>query len=441
MSKRFLSLTFFIITLSCMAAAAYADDYHYTNLLVGDRASGMGGAYTAVSDDATGLYYNPAGIAYATGRNLSASVNAFYNNVKTYKDVISGNGSGYVRKSSALLPNFFGVVQPVGRFKIGLSYAVPDSISENQLQTYSNYPIDPLYQPLNPGVTVSSFTVNYINEYNVYNFGPSIATELSDNLSTGLTLYYYNKTDLFILNQVTNFSNGGIDVTSQYFNTNEWGVRPVLGFMWSPINALSVGLALSKVFVEGSSTSFMNTLVIQNFNLSENPPVNSATIVPNGAFQTNVKREYPTQVSIGVAWFPTQSLLVSGDIKYFTKVNEQDVTLGGQSYVLRQLAEPVTNVALGAEYYLNKNWALRGGFYTDKSNTANVEAGQINQPEHIDLYGETLSISNFTRNTSVTLGGGIIQGTGNAQMVLDNTRIQSCNSRGWSLFLSSSYSY
>lgn len=441
MSKFIISLAFFLTVLSCMVATAAADDFHYTNLLVGDRASGMGGAYTAVSDDATGLYYNPAGIAYATGRNLSASVNAFYNNTKTYKDVISGNGSGYVRKSSALLPNFFGVVQPVGKFKIGLSYAVPDSITENQLQTYSNYPIDPLYQPLNPGVSVSSFTINYINEYNVYNFGPSIATELADNFSAGLTLYYYKKTDLFILNQVTNFSNGGVDVTSQYYNTDEWGVRPVLGFMWSPMNDLSVGLALSRVFIEGSSTSFMNTLMIQNFTLPENPPVTSATIIPNGASQTNVKREYPTQVSLGLAWFPTQSLLVSGDIKYFTKVNEQDVTLGGQSYVLRQLAEPVTNVALGTEYYLNKNWAVRAGFYTDKSNTANVEAGGINQPEHIDLYGGTMSISNFTRNTSVTFGGGITEGSGNAQMVSDNTRIQSCTSRGWSLFLSSSYTY
>ncbi len=136
-----------------------------------------------------------------------------------------------------------------------------------------------------------------------------------------------------------------------------------------------------------------------------------------------------------------QSLLISGDINYFTKVNEQDVTVNGQSFALRQLAEPITNIALGTEYYFTKNWALRAGFFTDKSNTSNVEEGGINQSEHIDLYGGTLSISNFTRNTSVTFGGGITDGTGKAQIVSNITRVQDAVSRGWTLFLSSSYSY
>ncbi|HUL01099.1 MAG TPA: hypothetical protein VLX29_09605, partial [Nitrospirota bacterium] len=91
--------------------------------------------------------------------------------------------------------------------------------------------------------------------------------------------------------------------------------------------------------------------------------------------------------------------------------------------------------------YFTKNWAMRAGFYTDKSNTPNVEAGAVNQSEHIDLYGGTLSISNFSRNTSVTLGGGITAGKGSAQIINGSTNIQDVVSRGWTLFLSSSYSY
>ena len=149
--KRFISLAVFSIMLSCMAALAAADELHYTNLLIGDRASGMGGAYTAISDDATGLYYNPAGIAYAAGRNFSASVNAYYNNEKKYKGVIGGNG--WTRKSSSLLPNYFGVVQPIGKFKVGLSYAVPDSSMEDQQQLFTDLPLSASIQPFNPGVT------------------------------------------------------------------------------------------------------------------------------------------------------------------------------------------------------------------------------------------------------------------------------------------------
>ncbi|MDY7035416.1 MAG: aromatic hydrocarbon degradation protein, partial [Thermodesulfobacteriota bacterium] len=52
------------ITVFCLCLVfvsdAFADDYHYVNMLVGDRATGLGGAYTAVSDDPAGCFFNPA---------------------------------------------------------------------------------------------------------------------------------------------------------------------------------------------------------------------------------------------------------------------------------------------------------------------------------------------------------------------------------------------
>lgn len=84
---------------------------------------------------------------------------------------------------------------------------------------------------------------------------------------------------------------------------------------------------------------------------------------------------------------------------------------------------------------------MRAGLYTDYANTPKIQPGDINQAEHIDLYGGTLSISHFTRNTSVTLGGGLTYGSGKAQIISNRTDIQTADSQGWMLFLSSSYSY
>lgn len=47
------------------ALSVQADVFHYSNLLIGDRAIGFGGAYTAIADDASGVYYNPAGLGFA----------------------------------------------------------------------------------------------------------------------------------------------------------------------------------------------------------------------------------------------------------------------------------------------------------------------------------------------------------------------------------------
>src|SRR5688572_28460738 len=40
---------------------------------VGARAAGMGGAYSAMADDVTALYWNPAGAARLQGINVAAS--------------------------------------------------------------------------------------------------------------------------------------------------------------------------------------------------------------------------------------------------------------------------------------------------------------------------------------------------------------------------------
>jgi long-chain fatty acid transport protein len=418
----------FITLVFLLCGSAHADDFHYTNLLIGDRASGMGGAYTAIADDATGLYYNPAGIAFSTGGNLSASVNAYYNNQKTYESVIGGNG--WSRRSSSLLPNYFGVVQPVGRFRIGISYAVPDSIMEDQGQTFHDLPLSSaVYVP--PGTRISSYTINFNNENNVYQFGPSIAIDLADDFSAGLTLYYYQKKSLWILNQLIKTTNGGYEWTNQYYHLKEEGLRPILGVMWSPLSTVSIGLAVSKIMLLSSDASLQTSYRREGigFYSSATGTIEySAISLPDGPTQSTTKRKYPTQVSLGVAWFPSPSLLLSTDLNYFTKVESESV-------------EEVTNIAVGTEYYLSKNWAVRGGAFTNFANTPKVRTGGVNQSEHIDLYGGTVSISSFTRNSSVTLGAGLTYGSGEAQVISDSTSIQTATSEGWMIFLSSSFSY
>ncbi len=404
-----------MILLSFFCGIAIADEFHYNNFLIGDRASGMGGAYTAISDDPTGLYYNPAGIVYSTGRNLSASVNSYYNQTKKYENVIAGNG--WERHSSSLLPNFFGITQPLGKFQFGFSYAVPDSIFEDQDQTFSNLPSQ------FAGVMVSKYVINFNNEDTTYNFGPSLALEINSNLSVGMTLYLHHRRNQTILNQFIALDNGKFQWTNQYIELVERGYKPVLGVMWSPMDKVSIGLAVAKTFLYSSSinnqkTVFDDTLGITFVDMT-NPP------------DTGVKRKYPVEVRAGAAYFVSSNLLISIDGKYYGK---------GTSPVFGDTVK-VLNGALGAEYYLNKSWAVRGGIFTDMANSPELNTTKSGQAEKVDLYGASMSISNFTRNTSITLGGNLTSGSGKAQIVSGSTDIQNLKVSGWTLFLSSSYSY
>jgi hypothetical protein len=75
------------------------------------------------------------------------------------------------------------------------------------------------------------------------------------------------------------------------------------------------------------------------------------------------------------------------------------------------------------------------------ANTPALDPARFNQEEKVDLYGMSLSISNFTRNTSISFGGSITTGSGKAQIQQDVSNIQNVDVLGWLIFLSSSYSY
>jgi long-chain fatty acid transport protein len=284
---------------------------------------------------------------------------------------------------------------------------VPDSISEDQDQVFYNI-----------SSTVDRYVLNFNNDDNTYQFGPSLAGEISKNLSVGATLYFHRRSSQMTMNQLVNLSDGSFEWTNQYVELNEQGLRPIAGIMWSPVEKVTIGLAFSKIYVTSSDLRTQLTTKAAN-------PVPSNTIDRSDTTDTR-KRDYPLELRAGIAYFASNSLLLTLDGTYYNKVTDR---------------VSVLNAAVGAEYYLDKNWAVRGGLFSDMANTPDLVAGKTDQAEKIDNYGISASISNFTRNTSITLGTSITTGSGKAQLFPGDPSIQNASTFGWNLYLSSSYSY
>ena len=69
---------YFLLVLSLFSLPVYASFANYNSVLIGERAAGMGGAFTALSNDPAGCsFYNPATLTRMKGNKLSASVNLF----------------------------------------------------------------------------------------------------------------------------------------------------------------------------------------------------------------------------------------------------------------------------------------------------------------------------------------------------------------------------
>lgn len=387
---------------------AGADQYHYKNMLIGDRPAGMGGAYNAVSDSPEGAFYNPAGMAYAVGQSLSVSVNAFHSSRTDYEGVLGGGD--WTRSSSSLAPNFFGMIQPWGKGKIAFSYAVPDTIEEDQNQQYYNFG------------NISSLTINISNIDKTYKFGPSYAQKINDNLSVGTTLYVHYRQIKLIANQYYLTDIGEYEWINEYAKQTEYGIEPKLGIMWSP-EKFSFGLTVSRNTIVDSDIRYQKTIHRGD---TASPPSFLEIIGPE-VNTSGDKRKYPLSVSLGGAWFASETLLLSCDIDYFGEVSSED-------------REAVVNFALGAEYYLSEKYALRGGFYTNMANTPEIESGDENRLDHVNLYGVTTSISRFTRASAMTLGFNYAYGEGDAQPV-SGTAIYDATVSTLTVFLSGSFSY
>ena len=62
---------YIILAVSLVALSTASDSLAQTDLVLGARPQGLGGAYVALADDANGVYWNPAGLARVEHRELT----------------------------------------------------------------------------------------------------------------------------------------------------------------------------------------------------------------------------------------------------------------------------------------------------------------------------------------------------------------------------------
>ncbi len=404
----------YIYILIFFSVIVYADEYHYKNIPIGGRGGYMGGAYTGVSDDPTGCFYNPAGIVYAAGRSLSLSGNMYSISEKIYHDPIQGiDGKTYdwILKSSKLSPSFFGLIDEIGKAKICFSYAVPDYTFRDQHQIFYN--ILSVF-PDNP---ISNYVIDIYDADNTYLIGPSIAYAFTNEFSVGLTLYLYYRSMDIIRNHLLVFANGESVQANYRESLEEIGVKPILGFMFTPFEKFSAGFKISKNYIVYSD-HYRQGMV-------------SPLGLPGGLSYAYVSeyepRRTPMEYALGFAWFPSSSLLFSLDIDYFPRPSAEYID--------------VYNFSFGTEIYLRDDLAFRFGAYTDFANTPPLSINKVNQEEKLDIYGISFSISYFTFSSEITLGIGYQFGSGYAQVILDNPEIQKVTYNNIVFSLSTVYNY
>lgn len=387
-----------ILSLCLISSPSYAGYSNYNSVLLGSRAAGMGGAFTALTDDPSATpFYNPATTILTNGNSLSAAVNV-YNKYNTtigepgnLLDAPQRLNQGFFRS----LPSSSSTIIGFKSFSIGLSIIVPD---------YTFY---------SGQIKGSANTSSFVSEVDESLWvGSSFSARLTQDNSFGWSLYYTARNLSRTVNdRIT--SGASTTLTNEIKNLTSNSIVSVFGYhhRLSPTWSLGLSYRPPSLPIAGEATYYRSKTVTNN--PTQDPAINRSNL--------RAITKIPAKFSVGFARESKGENTLSLDFQFYEGMAYQD---------LPELAEgtedirhrPVVNFAVGYEQRL-KDWVtVRAGFFSNLSSHPELDSSrQVRQGDHIDMNGFSLNLNLKTHeNTAFTFGGYYTGGSGNTSGLIGN---------------------
>ena len=181
--SRFIQLTATVALVVILAGGAFANGLSLNS--VGTRALGMGGAFVGLADDATAIYWNPAGLSNVQGGFVGVYVTGISPDANySWKfDPFGIDVTAKTNSKTYVAPNLFASYQ-TGAWTFGLGVYVPAGLGAE----WNGADL----------VQLSGGTeLDWMSEIGVVSFSPAAAYKVSDQFSIGLAVdIFYGMFDL-----------------------------------------------------------------------------------------------------------------------------------------------------------------------------------------------------------------------------------------------------
>ena len=304
----------------------------------GAKPMGLGGAFTAIANDASAVYWNGAGLSFLNGTNiiLGASLIA---PITTFRGVAPSTDISYMKNQVFYPPHFFVSHKISDAFSIGTGISVPFGLGTE-------------WQPDWIGRYLAVKT-----ELMVFSAPLVVSWAILDNLSisAGGSYSFANVTITQMYSQ-TPFT-GDAFIKLEGDDNSAFGYN--FGIMWKPVKDVSVGASFRSEVnydFEGTATS---TGAEQ---LSSELP----------AGDISAELTTPMNIQGGVAVQVIDQLLVSADFQWVGWSSYDKLAIDFKDPAYSDISRPRMYddsyiIRLGGEYNLDENISLLGGIYFDKN--------------------------------------------------------------------------
>ena len=319
------------------------------------RSAGMGTAFTAVADDASAAWHNPAGVAFMQGVQAMIGGDVIVVPGIDYATNAATKGAGGVpvpatafssKNKTLFLPHAYATwTDPDSRFGTAISVNSPFGLETDWPATGN---------PFASKATFSRIRMVLVN--------PSIVYRLTDNLSIAGGATYANLFQVKLNNSLQDLSGNG----------DGWGGTAALMFR---NDAFRLGVAYRsriKVNIDGTA-------------------VGKGALAPAGSSLGSTSITLPDQVNVGLAWSPDEAWLFSVDVDWvnWKTFDAIDVQYASALYrtVLKNLQTAVGAPATGSTH-LPENWkatvAFRVGAEWRYAPNMRARFGYVFDPTPID---------------------------------------------------------
>lgn len=390
---------------------------------VGSRAIAMGGAFRALADDGTSMYWNPAGLGFTNETNISLG-GSFFLPASSWENVPADTLDlpGYVtgkeyesQKNLRMFPSVFMTEENEARWKWGFSVYVPYGLGS----TWDAYELPTAGMPGQPAGTTLAYSDGFpeddmMSSIAVIDAHPTIAYKVLDNLSIGAgASLMYGMIDL--LKVVPHSSLNYYAPTSFEMSGTGIGIGANFGVLYKPMPRLSLALTgrtPSTIAMKGDADIKLWI------------PDGVTLPIPSGVYGTTdspmditADLPLPAEIGGGLSFKVLPNMSVSMDYAYtmwsdLDKVTvelDEPVVILGNSISERDLIfnwEDTNRISLGTEYLLPCS-AIRAGLYWEQSpipdETMIPTLPDINDKLSLNLgYGRTFGRWNVDVNGQYT---------------------------------------
>ena len=450
-----------------LPASLYANEGRYQNHIIGSRALSLGGAFTAISNDASAVFYNPAGITDVRRANLSITTSLygfeFYGRdaLNTAKNIMATEG--FDAGDLIILPLTAGGTTGLGKpLKDGtFKHAIAFSTSVPQ---YSSQIID-IEEPSPDYYFYDSTTV--IDR--TLHTGIAYAYRPFSWLRIGAAVHYILRT----LNTETTMIEHDIEFPHNFYTigttlrSSNHSLRANLGIKIAYEEWFRLGMSFSTPDLGIYS---MGSIRMHEVGWDDEDPENKRPEAPDKSTMytfirddhgSGAESQHPAQFRFGLAFIRKNLFTLTGDIIYYMSNDYStipsddirdatDFVDGIPPIPLDIYREALINYNLGIEILVTDTLSLAFGFYTNFSAAPELESDEqgflLDEVEstlaNIDMFGATATLGFFSEHSLNRVGLNICSGSGSAIMQTEHRpKVLEGEELAIYLFISSSFRY